>query len=64
MPIHYELDAHGKIRPDPEDYNAVRNKPRHADAADRYRLAQANKRIRLYKRRQVPGDKGPGDPAG
>ena len=53
MPARYDLDEHGKIRPDPEDFDAVRETPDDPltssaeNAAYKYQLAQARKLIRL-----------------
>ena len=49
MPTRYDLDEHGKIRPDPEDFDAVRETPDDPlkssaeNAAYKYQLAQARK---------------------
>jgi hypothetical protein len=54
------LDEHGKIRPDPEDYEAVANHPDNPNAsptqnaADKYRLAQMVKLLRLYEAGLLP----------
>ena len=60
MPTRYDLDEHGKIRPDPEDFDAVRETPDDPlkssaeNAAYKYQLAQARKLIRLYEFGQLP----------
>ena len=60
MPMRYDLDEHGKIRPDPEDFDAVRETPDDPlkssaeNAAYKYQLAQARKLIRLYEFGQLP----------
>ena len=56
MPTRYDLDEHGKIRPDPEDFDAVRETPKSSaeNAAYKYQLAQARKLIRLYEFGQLP----------
>jgi hypothetical protein len=49
MSTRYDLDEHGKIRPDPEDFDAVRETPEDPlkssaeNAAYKYQLAQARK---------------------
>jgi hypothetical protein len=55
------FDKQGKLLPDDDDYLAVEQEygalPAHAtdkQFAERYRLAQANKLIRLYERGKLP----------
>jgi hypothetical protein len=60
MPARYELDEHGKLRPDAEDFDAVKDTPddplksQIANDAHRYRLALSRKLIRLYDLGQLP----------
>jgi hypothetical protein len=60
MPAKYELDEHGKLRPDAEDFDAVKDtpddprKPQITNDAHKYRLALSRKQIRLYDLGQLP----------
>ena len=60
MPAKYELDEHGKLRPDAEDFDAVTGTPddprksRTANDAHKYRLALSRKLIRLYDLGELP----------
>ena len=60
MPAKYNLDGRGKIQPDPEDFDAVKDTPydpqktQVENDAHKYQLAQARKLIRLYELGQLP----------
>ena len=60
MPAKYELDERGKIRPDLEDFDAVKDTPydpqktQVENDAYKYQLAQARKLVRLYELGQLP----------
>jgi hypothetical protein len=57
MPAEYDLDEHGRFRPDAEDFEAVTgtpDDPRQSQVANdgyKYRLAASHKLIRLLRLR-------------
>jgi hypothetical protein len=59
LPAKFDLDKHGKILPDPQDIDAVKDTPddpsrtRVENEAYKYQLAQARQLIRLYELGQL-----------
>jgi hypothetical protein len=58
MAMQFKTDASGKVLPDDEDFLRIEKTPKYAGCSDaeKYRLAQANKLIRLYERGLLPKD--------
>jgi len=60
MPAKYGLDEQGKLRPDTEDFDAVKDTPddprksQISNDAHKYRLALSRKLIRLYNLGLLP----------